>query len=58
MVPEKEKWVNSEEKGLLHSDILSGAVPASMAAIDVFEMRPGYKKFQLKNFRNNLASLR
>lgn len=52
------KWKDSEAKCLLHDDILSGAVPKSMAAYDVYNMRPQYQCFEYSKFRTNLNYLR
>jgi hypothetical protein len=53
-----EKWKNSEAKCLLHDDIISGDVPASMEAKDIYNMRPEYKNFEYSKFRTNLKNLR
>jgi hypothetical protein len=58
MPAKEEKWKDSEAKQLLREDIISGVVPASMAAKDVYDMRPEYKKWSYQNFPTNLRHLR
>jgi hypothetical protein len=58
MSAKEGKWKESEAKRLLREDIISGAVNASMAAKDVYEMRPEYKKWPYNNFQTNLRNLR
>jgi hypothetical protein len=53
----KETWQRSEAKCLLQKDIISGAVPDTMAARDVYLMRDEYKKWPYKNFHPNLERL-
>jgi hypothetical protein len=55
---EEKNWKDSEGKRLLREDIISGVVPASMAANDVYDMRPEYKKWTYRNFQTNLRNLR
>jgi hypothetical protein len=55
---EEKKWKDSVAKRLLREDIISGVVLASMAAKDVYDMRPEYKKWSYKNFPANLRNLR
>jgi hypothetical protein len=55
---EEKKWKDSEAKRLLREDIISGVVLASMAANEVYDMRPEYKKWPYKNFQTNLRNLR
>lgn len=58
MPAKEEKWKDSEAKHLLREDIISGVVSGSMAAKDVYDMRPEYKKWAFKNFQTNLRNLR
>jgi hypothetical protein len=51
-------WRDSEAKGLLQQDILSGAVPAEMSHKDVYNSRPCYQCYPFKNFVTNLKNLR
>jgi hypothetical protein len=55
---EEKNWKDSEAKRLLREDIIAGVIQASMAAKDVYDMRPEYKKWAFKNFQTNLKNLR
>jgi hypothetical protein len=54
---QEKNWKDSEAKRLLREDIISGVVQASMAAKDVYDMWPEYKKWAFKNFQTNLKNL-
>lgn len=52
-----EKKKGSKAKCLLQDDILSGVVPKSMAAYDVYNMHPQYQNFEYSKFWTNLNYL-
>lgn len=56
--PTKIKWKKSEAKNMLRVDLINGNVPADMAPMDVYKMRPEYAEFKYENFRTNLNNLR
>lgn len=54
----KIKWSNSDARFLLREDIIAGAVPETMGARIVYQMRPEYAEFEYNKFRSNLSNLR
>ena len=55
--PTDTKWIHSQAKKSLRTDIILGTVTATMDAKEVYEMRQSYKAFPFVNFKNNLDSL-
>jgi hypothetical protein len=51
-------WEHSKAKKLLYKDLVDGIVTADMKPKQVYDMRREFQQYQLKNFRNNLKTLR
>ena len=54
-----EKWEKSRAKQLLSQDIITGKIPNTMTARQVYEMRKSeYEKWPFKKFSSNFYNLR
>ena len=51
------KWIHSQAKKSLRTDIILGKVKANSNPEEVYDMRTSYKRFPFKNFKTNLESL-
>jgi len=53
----KLKWSTSIAKSLLKEDIINGRIKDGMDPNEVYQQRPEFQQFPLKNFKTNFANL-
>jgi len=56
-IKQKSKWSTSIAKHLLKEDIINGSVQDGMDPVEVYQRRPEFQEFPLKNFKTNLENL-